>query len=101
MKIDGGFLSKSQIGPMGIFFLEFGLRYKKNGSKWQKQRKNVLVRHKKNKNLHKGYKNSAKIRYFEIDHSVPHSCYVNKKVAEKGYVQPDIGPEWRKVAEIG
>ena len=101
MKIDGGFLSKSQIGPMGIFFLEFGLRYKKNGSKWQKQRKNVLVCHKKNKNLHKGCKNRAKIRYFEIDHSVPHSCYVNKKVAEKGYIQPDIGPEWRKVAEIG
>ena len=56
---------------------------------------------KKNKNLHKGCKTRAKIRYFEIDHSVPHSCYVNKKVAEKGYIQPDIGPEWRKVAEVG
>ena len=66
----------------------------------KKQKKCISVPQ-KNKNLHKGCKTRAKIRYFEIDHSVPHSCYVNKKVAEKGYIQPDIGPEWRKVAEIG
>ena len=85
----------------GNFFLEFGMRYKKNLSKWQKYRKNVVVPHKKQSNSYKGFENRAEIRYFEMDLKVPQESYIKRKVGAKGLEWSYIGVEWRKVAEIG
>ena len=52
---------------MGIFYLEFGLRYQKNLCNWKKYNKNVVTRYINNKDLCRGFKNIAKIRYFQRD----------------------------------
>ena len=65
------------------------------------QQKNVLICHKKKLNLCKFFKNRAKIRYLQRDYKKLQESYINSKGVGKGYVWPHIGPEWRKVAEIG
>ena len=52
-------------------------------------------------NSHKGLKNRAKVRFFEMDHKVPQESYIKRKVGAKGLEWSYIGVEWRKVAEIG
>ena len=86
---------------MGIFFLEFGLRYKKNLSKLQKYRQNLLVFHNKIQNLQKGLRNRARMGYFQTDYTKLHPSYINEKVAAKGLEWCYIGENWRKLAEIG
>ena len=66
--------------------------------KWQK---NVLSPFKDFQNCSRGCKNTSGKANFERDHIVPHSYDIVMKVGGKGYVWPHIGPEWRKVAEIG
>ena len=85
----------------GIFFLDFGQRYKKNQSKWQKYRKNVVTSYKNNLDLCKGFKNRAKIRYFQRDYKVLQESHIQRKVASKGVDGCYMGESWRKVAEIG
>ena len=38
---------------------------------------------------------------FERDYMKLHSCHIMKKGGTKGYIWPHIGPDWRKLAEIG
>ena len=52
-------------------------------------------------NWSRGLKDTSQKADFERDHIVPHSCHIMMKVGGIGYVWPHIGPEWRKVAEIG
>ena len=86
---------------MGFFFLEFGLRYQKNLCNWKKYNKNVVTRYINNKDLCRGFKNIAKIRYFQRDPQKLQKIYFMKKVAPKGLHWLYIGESWRKVAEIG
>ena len=65
------------------------------------QIENILGCHKKFPNYTKGFKNRAKIRYFQRDYKKLQESYINSKGVGNGYVWPHIGPEWRKVAEIG
>ena len=37
----------------------------------------------------------------ERDHALPRSCHIMKKGGGKGYIWPQIGPFWRKLAEVG
>ena len=65
---------------MGIFFLEFGLRYQKNLTKWQKYRKNQHSLHQKYQDLHKDYKDMSPKPDFQRDYlKLPESC-INEKV---------------------
>ena len=65
------------------------------------QIKNILGCHKKFKNYTKGFKNRAKIRYFQRDYKVLQESHIQRKVASKGVDGCYMGESWRKVAEIG
>ena len=52
-------------------------------------------------NLCKGFKNRAKLVYFERDLQIPQEIYFMKKVGGKGLHWCYIGESRRKVAEIG
>ena len=86
---------------MGIFFLEFGLRYKKNLTKWQKYKKKQLSLPPKYQDLHKDFKDMSPKPDFQRDPQKHQKIYFMKKVGGKGLHWCCIGESWRKVAEIG
>ena len=67
----------------GIFFLEFGQKYKKYF------------------NLSMGSKVMSQKADLKSHYTLLHPCYIKKKVASKGIDGCYIGEMWRKVAEIG
>ena len=62
---------------------------------------NVLSSHNFFYNLCKGFKNRAKLVYFERDLQKPQEIYFMKKVGGRGLHWCYIGESRRKVAEIG
>ena len=63
-----------------------------------------------NKNIAKMYhlatkysdlKDTSQKADLERDHALPRSCHINIKGGAKGLDWCYIGPEWRKVAEVG
>ena len=65
---------------------------------WQK---NVLSPFKNFRNWSRGHKDTSQKANLERDYMKLHSCHIMKKGGTKGYIWPHIGPEWRKVAEVG
>ena len=63
--------------------------------------KNVSSRCKDIENWSTGLKDTSLKAVFERDYTKLHPCHIKTKVGEKGYIWPHIGPEWRKVAEVG
>ena len=62
---------------------------------------NVLSRHKIFVVWFRGLKDMSQKANHERDLTLPHPCYINKKVGEKGILSCYIGEKWRKMAEIG
>ena len=48
-----------------------------------------------------GLKDTSQKADLKREHALARSCHIMKKCGGKGYVWPHIGPEWRKVAEVG
>ena len=48
-----------------------------------------------------GLKDTSQKADLERDHALPRSCYIIIKGGAKGLDWCYIGPEWRKVAEVG
>ena len=63
--------------------------------------KNVSSSCKESENWFRGFKNRAKIWYFERDLQKPQEIYFMKKVGGKGLDWCYIGESRRKVAELG
>ena len=62
---------------------------------------NVPFSNKNFQNYSRGLQDTSQKADFERDPILPHPCYINKKVVAKGLDWCYIGPEWRKVAEVG
>ena len=62
---------------------------------------NVWSSHKKNFNWSRGLKDMSQKGNYEREHTLAHSCYIMKKVGEKGIVWCYIREKWQKMAEVG
>ena len=65
---------------------------------WQK---NVLSPFKNFQNWSMGHKDTSQKANLERDYMKLHSSHIMKKGGKKGCIWPHIGPDWRKLAEIG
>ena len=63
--------------------------------------KNIPFTNKNFQNHFRGLQDTSQKAYFEKDPILPHPNHIHIKVAAEGLDWCYIGPEWRKVAEIG
>ena len=62
---------------------------------------NVPFSNKNFQNYSRGLQDTSQKAYFERDPTLPHLNHIHKKVVAEGLDWCYIGPEWRKVAEVG
>ena len=94
-------MHKTQILPMGKNFQEIGQKYKEICINGWNMAQNVPFSNKNFQNYSRGLQDTSQKAYFERDPTQPHPNHIHIKVALEGLDGCYIGPEWRKVAEVG